>query len=212
MNEYHKIQTVYKRDPETNYKTLIDGDWALPEFGVLKGIPWVFTEKIDGTNIRVMWDGEKVSFGGKTDQAQIPSHLVMRLIGTFTTEKMAAQFGEEPTKACLYGEGYGVKIQKGGKYIPDGVDFILFDVNIGGAWLRAESVGDISNGLGIGCVPVIGSGPLVEAVEMARGGIDSLIGDCQAEGLVMRPVVELQTRMGKRIIAKIKTKDFLVSP
>ena len=28
----------------------------------------------------------------------------------------------------LFGEGYGVKIQKGEKYIKDGVDFILFDV------------------------------------------------------------------------------------
>ena len=24
MNEYHKIQTVFKRDPETRYKTLLE--------------------------------------------------------------------------------------------------------------------------------------------------------------------------------------------
>lgn len=35
MREYPKIQTVFKRDPTTNMKTLLDGDWSLPEFGYL---------------------------------------------------------------------------------------------------------------------------------------------------------------------------------
>ena len=56
MEKYHKIMTVFKRDPETKYKTLLMGEWALPEFEYLCCNPWVFTEKIDGTNIRVNWD------------------------------------------------------------------------------------------------------------------------------------------------------------
>ena len=76
MKEYHKIQTVYFRDPENNHKTLLEGTWAKPEFELLKDIDWICTEKIDGTNIRIMWDGEQVRFGGKTDKAQIPTILI----------------------------------------------------------------------------------------------------------------------------------------
>ena len=75
--KYHKIQTVYKRDPVTKYKTLLEGEYSLPEFEYLADNEWVWTEKVDGTNIRVMWDGwKKLSFGGRTDNAQIPTPLV----------------------------------------------------------------------------------------------------------------------------------------
>ena len=50
---------------------------------------------------------------------------------------------------CLYGEGYGAKIQSGGDYMNDGrsVDFILFDVNIAGIWLEGHNVDDIAEKL-----------------------------------------------------------------
>ncbi len=79
MKEYHKIQTVYLRDPATKHKTLLEGQYALPEFAYLANNTWLFTEKVDGTNIRAMFDGERISFGGKTDAAQIPAKLVERL-------------------------------------------------------------------------------------------------------------------------------------
>ena len=79
MKEYHKIQTVFKRDMENKGKTLLIGQWTLPEFEYLAGNQWVYTEKVDGTNIRIMFDGDKVSFGGKTDNAAIPAKLVERL-------------------------------------------------------------------------------------------------------------------------------------
>jgi hypothetical protein len=33
MSEYHKIQTLFKRDMSSKRKTLLEGDWTLPEFG-----------------------------------------------------------------------------------------------------------------------------------------------------------------------------------
>ena len=56
MNVYHKIQTVFKRDPETKYKTLLMGEYSLIEFEYLRYNDWVWTEKINGTNIRVIYD------------------------------------------------------------------------------------------------------------------------------------------------------------
>ncbi len=44
MVEYHKIQTVFKRDMNTKYKTLLEGEYSLPEFKYLKNNIWEYTE------------------------------------------------------------------------------------------------------------------------------------------------------------------------
>ena len=208
MNEYHKIQTVFKRDMETrNGKTLLEGQWTLPEFEYLADNTWVFTEKVDGTNIRIMFKDGAITFGGKTDSAQIPAQLVARLNERFLpmAEKLSEVFGCD---ACLYGEGYGAKIQKvGGNYRQD-QDFVLFDVRVGEWWLQRKGVEDIASKLGIDIVPIIGEGTIYDAIEQAKRGIKSTWGDFQAEGIVARPKVELKTRNGQRIITKIKCRDF----
>ena len=198
------------RDERTN--KIIEGQYALPEFEILKDVPWTFTEKVDGTNIRVMWNGENVVFGGKTDNAQIPVQLLYKLQelfgGTAKKELFKAAF-QDGAEVCLYGEGYGAKIQKGGgNYNATGTSFVLFDVKVGGWWLKRGDVEDVAKKLGIDAVPIIGEGTLTDAVEKTRVGFNSQWGAFIAEGIVMRPKVELFTRRGDRIIAKIKTKDF----
>ena len=201
--QYHKIQTIFKRDPETNYKTLLEGEFSEPHFEYLKDNPWMFTEKVDVTNIRLGINGG-YRVGGRTDNAQIPPFLLdeMQAIG----DRAASILDDDTT---LYGEGFGARIQKGGgNYIADGVGFVLFDVLCGGLWLERENVEDISHKIGIGCVPVFGRGPLVDAINSTRAGFESRWGSFAAEGLVMRPTVELLNRRGHRVIAKIKHKDF----
>jgi len=222
MNEYHKISSIYKRDEKKNF---IIGDYSRPEFEYLKNNKWIGTEKVDGTNIRVMWfpESEEVKFGGKTDNAQIPSKLIERLINLFPREKFINIFPREgfvneelekkfgPPSVCLYGEGYGLKIQKmGSSYNPKGVDFVLFDIKIGGWWFKREDV--IRNGdqLEVKVVPEVFSGTLDEAIEFTKKGFKSEWGDFKAEGLVLKPSVELKTRAGERIITKVKTVDFMV--
>ena len=51
MELYHKIQSVFKRDPATNHKRFLMGEYSLPEFEYLANNEWVATEKIDGTNV-----------------------------------------------------------------------------------------------------------------------------------------------------------------
>ncbi|HEY9046702.1 MAG TPA: RNA ligase family protein [Ohtaekwangia sp.] len=210
MKEYHKIQTVFLRSPETKFKELMEGKWASPEFEALKDIAWVWTEKIDGTNIRIMWNGHDVRFGGKTDDAHIPSFLLNVLQQKFTATVMREVFGDA-AEVCLYGEGYGAKIQKGNHYIQDRTDFILFDVKIGSSWLQRENLEDIAAKLQIDIVPIIGTGTLLQAVEFVKKGYKSTIAHDKmydAEGLIMKPAVELFNRQGHRIIAKIKSRDF----
>ena len=207
MNEYNKIQTVYMRDPNTKHKTLLEGQWSMPEFGYLAGNEWVYTEKVDGTNIRVMFDGRQITFGGKTNNAQIPAKLVERLQERFLpqTDKFKDKF---TGLVCLYGEGYGANIQSGGgNYRPD-QDFVLFDVKVGDWWLLREDVEEIAQAFGLDIVPIIGRGTLPAMVELARYGFPSVWGNFLAEGIVARPSVELKTRRGDRLITKIKHKDF----
>lgn len=218
MNEYHKIQTVYLRDPETKFKRLIIGQYALPEFEYLAFNKWTFTEKVDGTNIRVMLpqyheDGKQygIAYGGRTDAAQIPATLISALDGMFRTDVQRAKLAEMfPDGACLYGEGYGAKIQKvGASYLPY-QGFVLFDVRVGDVWLERHNVEDVAAKLGLTIAPVVGHGTLPEMVAMAREGIWSslAVSPLQAEGIVARPTCELITRRGHRIITKIKYADF----
>lgn len=219
MKQYHKIQTLFKRDEKT--KQILEGSFTEPEVEYLKDNQWVFTEKVDGTNIRIMWNGDHVVFGGKTDEASIPVFLLYKLQelfeGTPKRQLFKELFGDkrytgelsDVIEVCLYGEGYGNKIQSAGKdYIPNGVDFVLFDVKIGKWWLQRESIEDIASRLGIKTVPVIGEGTIQDAIEMTRKGFTSQWGNFIAEGIVARPKVELTTRKGDRIIAKIKHRDF----
>jgi len=208
MTEYHKIQTIFKRDMTSKRKTLIEGDWTLPEFEYLATNIWVFTEKVDGTNIRVLFNNGRITFGGRTDDAQIPAQLVTRLNERFLplSEKLAEVFPDG--SAVLYGEGYGAKIQKGGGNYRADQDFVLFDVKCGEWMLQRADVKDIATKLGIDVVPIIGEGTLYDAVALVKAGICSAWGDFQAEGIVARPKVELKTRSGHRLIAKIKCRDF----
>ena len=213
MKQYHKIQTVFKRDPETNFKKLLINEYSIPEFYYLNMNKWVFTEKVDGTNIRVVCRPLRnghydVTFKGKTDNASIPAGLVKNLEDNFHNEKMIKKLiSKLPNGACLYGEGYGAKIQNGGKYRED-QGFVLFDVNIGGYWLNRSDVEDVAAILGIDVVPVVGEGTLIDMVEIAKEGFSSRWGNFLSEGIVARPKIELKTRGGERIITKIKYKDF----
>lgn len=56
MKTYEKIETIYARDIEGT-KKLIPGEYHNETVKYLKDCEWIWTEKVDGTNIRVYWDG-----------------------------------------------------------------------------------------------------------------------------------------------------------
>jgi hypothetical protein len=207
MREYPKIYGPYNRYTEgPNRNKLIEGQWSRPEIGYLAQFEWNFTEKVDGTNIRVHWDGHRVEFGGRTDRAQIPAKLIAVLQNLFP-EELFEQFGE--TEVTLYGEGYGAGIQKGGgNYLATGVSFVLFDVSIGGFWLLRADVEDVAHKLGIDVVPLYLRGTIAEAITAVRGGMFSGWGAFHAEGLVGVTAAGLLDRAGNRIMVKIKAADF----
>lgn len=209
MTEYHKIETLFERDTNGT-KKLIEGAFRNDAIKYLANNDWYFTEKIDGTNIRIHWDGHKVEFAGRTDRAQIPNHLMDYLITTFGSmeaeEMFEQKFGE--SDVILFGEGYGAKIQNGGAYRSD-VSFILFDIQIGDTWLKRDCVEDIASAFGIDIVPIIFVGDIKKAVDFVKTKPKSTIGTANMEGVVGRPVIEMKDRFGKRVIVKIKVCDFV---
>ena len=210
MKTYEKIETIFARDIDGT-KKLILGQYRNPTVDFLKDCNWQWTEKVDGTNIRVYWDGHAVTFGGRTERAQIPAPLVNRLNELFGGEENAQMFeqtfGEH--EVILFGEGYGKSIQAAGKaYNPDGVDFILFDVMIGDNYQPRVRVEETAEMFGIKVVPIVGEGALEEAVQYVMGHPKSTMGDIEMEGIVCRPAQELRDRCGERVIVKIKWNDF----
>ena len=215
---YPKINSIQKRHKEGPLKGQFTGEWAIPEFAYLADNEWVWREKIDGTNIRIHLTCDasgwpEVEFGGRTDNAQLPAPLVMVLNQLFNTDdakdRIRETFGFDSLSqgVVLFGEGYGEGIQKGGVYGP--VDFILFDVMVGGWWLFENSVTDIAENLQINRVPVIGSGTLRDAIQIVQWkALKSEWPGVEPEGIVAVPTVPLFDRKGHRIMAKIKGVDF----
>lgn len=210
MREYHKIDTIFERDMEGS-KKLIEGKFRNECVEFLKDNQWTFTEKVDGTNVRVIWNGHKVAFGGRTDNAQTPFPLMERLqelFGGNTNEELFEQkFGAN--QVVFYGEGYGGKIQSGSGYKPT-QDFILFDVRVGETWLRREDVEEIAKSFSLEIVPIVLIGTIQEAVEYVKTRPNSPIaqGEKLSEGLVGTPNARLTDFRGNRVIVKIKECDF----
>lgn len=172
-----------------------------------------------------------VRIAGKTDNAQIPPKLLKHMEEKYPKEKVLASLGlkefipvEEwetdhnwlsydqiPDLYTIYGEGYGNGIQKGGNYIKNGNEFIVFDVKVNDIYLKTDARDDIATKLGAPIVPFIGYFTLDEAIDFVRKGFKSTIAenpDYMAEGLVLRTDLGLRNRMGKRLIVKVKYEDF----
>ena len=218
MKEYQKIETPFVRDMDGS-KKLILGQFRNPIVEYLKNCQWICTEKVDGTNIRVHWDGYSFSFYGRTDAATIPHFLLAKLEEIFKNPEMEQVMEQmfSDREVMLVGEGYGARIQKcGSNYIQNGVDFIGFDVMVKAkeldkwTYLDRRDAEDVYKALGIKMVPIVATMTLNDAVCAVMSKPYSLISETKQvmEGLVCVPDVPVYDKQGHRIIVKIKVKDF----
>lgn len=225
--EYVKIHSLWKREghdfdqkakedrpqhPKSKHNALIIGDYAQPEFGAIKH--WRVDEKIDGTNVRILYKDGVVRFGGRTADAQMPCHLMQYLQDTFNDYCLSKAFpcieGDPYPNVVLFGEGYGPKIQKGGGNYRSEVGFILFDIWIDGWWLKREDVKLISEKLLIPVVPDLGLFTEEEVVEFVKSKPLSRASKVPQvmEGVVCRSEPLMLFRNGKPIMFKLKCRDF----
>ena len=86
------------------------------------------SEKIDGTSVGIVWDGERISFVGHTEKSEFcPRYLeyLKRSFGTPEFEAVIEEvFGETPV--TIYGEGISrdYNVHYG---FPEG-NFIMYDI------------------------------------------------------------------------------------
>lgn len=208
MTEYHKINAVYKRDNKGKFLN----EFACPEFEYLYDNDWIFTEKVNGTSIRLGFNYLGSRFiAGRSDDSMIPPKLLIVLEALVENIRDQVRETMEVRDICdlvLYGEGYGPKINGGGIYRSD-PGFVLFDVKVGSMFLERADVEEFAAKHNIDVVPVTFRGTLRDAEYLVRGGIKSTWGDFNMEGFVGTPTVPLYTRQNKRIITKVKTCDYI---
>ncbi len=167
-------------------------------------------EKIHGTSAHV-------SYNPETDEVKFFS-------GGEKHERFALLFDEPALKSefkdalehqtTFYGEAYGGKQQGMGATYGKDLKFVVFDVKIGEHWLSVPQADQLATSLGFEFVAyrlvktdidTLDRERDLNSTQATRNGID---GDKIREGVVLRPIVELTTNRGSRIICKHKRAEF----
>lgn len=199
--KYPKIDALFDRNSDLK----LSNTFRDPAFEYLKDLKWQGFEKLDGTNVRIYWDGYRVSTHGRTDNAVFENSFqeYLEKFKSKEFEELIEQiFGEK--EVHLFGEGLGQKIQGGSS---NENKIVLFDVLVQDNWLKYEDVKDIGNKLGLEVVNLEIEGTLNELIEYVKTPRKASNKDIQMEGLIARPKCNLFTGK-KRIQTKIKFDMF----
>ena len=175
----------------------------------LINIDWVYTEKVDGTNMRIIWKDHDFIIKGRSDKADIrKQHLEnITLMCNNRRELFEETFGDKTV--CLYGEGYGKGIQKIGRLYSSTLKFVCFDIMFDDKiYANWDAVKEICLTLNIDIVPEYKFNSVYHAISEVSKGIISHYGNFNAEGIVAKPIVSLYKNNGERILFKLKTYDF----
>lgn len=165
-------------------------------------------EKVHGTSAHVRWSSGKLTLhaGGE-------SHDKFKALFDETALADAFQkLGQD--EVIVYGEAYGGKQQGMRHTYGDALRFIAFDVKIGESWLNVPSMDRVATGLGFEVVPwrklstdiaiLDAERDLPSEVSVRRGIAERR----EREGVILRPLVEMTTNNGERVIAKHKGDKF----
>lgn len=169
-------------------------------------------EKVHGTSAHVAWRDGKVHYhaGGE-------SHA--RFVALFDDAALTSAFQQlGHDVVTVYGEAYGGKQQDMRHTYGDELRFIVFDVAIGAGdaatWLTVPNMADVASKLGLEVVPwceVDCDLAALDALRDAPSEVAARRGITEPkprEGIVLRPLVELTTSNGSRVIAKHKGAAF----
>lgn len=212
MKEYQKISTLYKFDGVTKKYT---NEISSPEVDYLKDLPWLAAEKLDGSNIRVEYDGHRVSWSGRTDNSNLPKEIEELLQKTFGDSEVIFEQNFGDKQVMLFMECYGGKIQ-GGVY--GGSERLIgFDVMINGMYLDKRCIASIFEYFNVETVEFFEVESLTKLIDIVKNNIKSGVKDMsdhaaedrptEKEGYVCVPAVRLLNAKGERIIVKVKYRD-----
>lgn len=164
-------------------------------------------EKIHGTSAHIRFHNGLVHFfSGGVSHEQFKS--------LFDEEFLKNKFSEKFTQendVTFFGEAFGGKCQGMSKTYGDKLRFLVFDVKTDGLWLRVDAAHQLTADFGLGFVPYVRGPMTLEFMDQQRDA-DSLVAigpGMIREGVVIRPIREMQMNNGERVIYKHKRSEFM---
>ena len=171
-------------------------------------------EKIHGTSAHISFtpneDFVKIDFysGGETHE---------RFVGLFDEDNLRNNFMNlvnEGHVVTVYGEAYGGKQQGMSNTYGKELKFVVFDVKIGDMWLSVTQAECVAKKLGLEFVWYTKTSTDLDKLNQLRdqpsqqAKRNGILEDKNAEGVVLRPLIELKKNNGSRVICKHKRDEF----
>jgi len=165
-------------------------------------------EKIHGTSAHIAWKdgGMRISSGGVKHES---------FVALFDIYALSEAFREIGNDAMtVFGEAYGGKCQGMSETYGKDLRFVAFEVLVGDSWLAVPQAESVAEQLGLEFVhyvrtstdlPALDTERDADSVQAIRNGIGP---GKRREGVVLRPLIEVRTNNGHRIIAKHKNPEF----
>lgn len=173
-------------------------------------------EKIHGTSAHLTY--KSIPSGDKTAEGlwfYSGGEKYENFVKLFDKEKLMLDFrAMGHFEVNVYGEAYGGKCQGMSATYGKDLKFVVFEVQIGDCWLDVPNAEDVAKKLGLEFVAYEKVPATVEALDAerdrpSRQAVRNGMGDNhKAEGIVIKPLMELHRSNGERIIAKHKRADF----
>jgi len=212
--KYKKYKSPFVKDG--NYKNTKELSQLLP-----RGT-WIVTEKIDGTNIRIILDQQKED--GSRDYYIGSRKLILNnedknskqfldCIKDVNINKLIDYFKDIKHTITIYGEGYGAGVQTGHIYSQD-KNYRVFDIKIGDVYQDWTYVCKVCVDNQLNIVPLLGNSKELsydKCVGLLNTFHNTLIQEGiggTPEGVVYKFEPVLLDKYGERLIFKVKFKDF----
>lgn len=166
-------------------------------------------EKIHGTSAHVRYDGSEVHLfpgGIKLDAFE-------ECLG-FSKQELLSKLSSISDQITIFGEAYGGSCQKMSNVYGSKIRFVAFDVKINDAWLSVPNAEEVCKKIGLEFVDYVKTTTDIDSLNALRDApstqaIRNGMGNTHhREGIIIRPIVELSTNNGGRVIAKHKRQEF----
>jgi len=165
-------------------------------------------EKIHGTSAHVAWKDNSLRFfaGGASHTEFVKLFDAAALTAAFEATGVA--------EATIYGEAYGGKMQAMRDIYGPDLRFVAFEVKIGDSFLAVPKAEGFARSLDFEFVHYVEVPTDLEALDAERDAdsVQAIRNGCgpgkPREGVVLRPLIEVRTNNGGRVVAKHKREDF----
>jgi len=179
-------------------------------------------EKIHGTSAHVAFKSGTVSLvDGHIEEPQVSyfagGEKHERFVALFSEMIELAKFVFRDMgydKLTVFGEAYGGKCQGMKATYGEELRFVAFEVAIGDLWLNMDDAEQVAVKLGFEFVHYVRIPATLEAIDEQRDApsvqaMRNGMGETHMrEGVVLRPLIEMQRNGGRRVIAKHKRAEF----